>query len=78
MGGDRKWELLVTAHHCSTIHVVHFLQEKFEDTKGIIRTRKSKKDKQCNGQNEKQKTKRTNKNKKSLLRKLQIDQQEPH
>jgi hypothetical protein len=36
----------------------HFLQERFEDTKGVIRSHKSKKDRQSNGQ--KNKDKRTN------------------
>ena len=38
--------------------VLHFHQEEFEDTKGIIRIRKSKKDRQHNGQ--KKTYKRTN------------------
>ena len=49
------------------------LQKRFEDTKEVIRRRKSQKDKQYNGQ--KTKNKRINK---TLLRKLQNEQHEPH
>jgi len=50
--------------------VITFVVEaKFEDTKGVIRIRKSKKDRLCNGQ--KQRDKRI------MHRKLKIDHQEP-
>jgi hypothetical protein len=38
----------------SGVHVLIMLEE-FEDTKGVIRSRKSKKDKQHNGQKKKEK-----------------------
>ena len=45
--------------------MLKFIQEKFEDTKGIIRSRKSKKDRQHNGL--KKKDKSTNNNERKTL-----------
>jgi adenylate cyclase class IV len=38
--------------------IIFWIKKKFKDTKGVIRIRKSKKDRQCNGQ--KKEDKRTN------------------
>jgi len=38
-----------------TIQVLKYISEKFEDTKGVIRSRKSKNERQCNDQNKKDK-----------------------
>jgi hypothetical protein len=46
-----------------------FDKDEFEDTKGVIRIRKSKKDRQHNDQKKKEK---------KLHRKLKIEQHEPH
>jgi hypothetical protein len=46
-----------------------FDKDEFEDTKGVIRIRKSKKDSQHNDQKKKEK---------KLHRKLKIEQHEPH
>jgi len=51
-------------------------QEKFKDTKGVIRIRKSKKDRQYNGQ--KKEYKRTNKDLQNKHIKLKIEKHEPH
>jgi hypothetical protein len=51
-------------------------QEEFEDTKEVIKIRKSKKDKQHNGQQKKDK--RTTTIYKTLHRKLKIKPHEPH
>jgi hypothetical protein len=50
--------------------------EEFEDTKGVIRSRKSKKDKQHNGQ--KKKEKRTNNDLQNIHIKLKIESHESH
>jgi hypothetical protein len=50
--------------------------EEFEDTKGIIRIRKSKKDRQLNGQ--KKKSNRTNTDLQNIYIKLKIESHEPH
>jgi len=50
-------------------------KEKFEDTKGVLRFRKSEKDRQHNGQ--KKKSKWTTTIYKTLHRKLKIEQHEP-
>jgi hypothetical protein len=50
-------------------------QEEFEDTKGIIRIRISKKNRQHNGQ--KKKYKRTNSDLQNIYIKLKIEQHEP-
>ena len=50
-------------------------KKKFEDTKGVSSSRKSK-DRQCNAQ--KKKNKRSNNVRKTLRRKLNIEQKEPH
>jgi hypothetical protein len=52
------------------------LQEEFEDTKGVIRTRISEKNRQCNGQ--KKKYKRTNNDLQNIHIKLKIESHEPH
>jgi hypothetical protein len=49
-------------------------REEFEDTKRVIRIRKSKKDRQHNGQ----KYKRTNNDLQKIHIKLMIDKHEPH
>ena len=49
---------------------LHLLQEEFEDTKGVIRIRKSKKDRQHNGQ--KNKDKGTNNDLQNIHIKLKI------
>jgi len=43
------YENTVVTHFASFKKVMAFYQEKFEDTKEVIRFRKSKKDKQYNG-----------------------------
>ena len=54
--------------HCKVIG-----KEKFEDAKGVIRSRKSRKDRQYYGQ------KKTDKHRYTYLhRKLKIEQHEPH
>jgi hypothetical protein len=50
------------------------MQRKYEDTKGVIRIRKSKKNRQHNGQ--KKKNKRTNNHLQQLNRTLKIEQHE--
>ena len=50
-------------------------KKKFEDTKMVIKNRKSKKDRQCNANDQKKKDKRTNTD---LHRNLKINQQEPY
>ena len=55
---------------CSTARL---LGNKFEDAKGVIRRRKSKKNRQHNGQKKKDKHRYT-----YLHRKLKIEQHEPH
>jgi len=50
------------------------MKEEFEDTKEIIRIRKSKKDRQHNGQTKKEQTMIY----KTIHRKLKIEQHEPH
>ena len=52
-------------------------QEKFEDTKGVIRSHKSKKNRQHNDQNKK-KTRRQTMPGKILHRKLKIEQRKLH
>ena len=52
------------------------LKEEFEDTKGVIRIRISKKNRQHNGQ--KKKYKRTNNDLQNIHIKLKIEQHEPH
>jgi hypothetical protein len=52
------------------------LSEEFEDTNGVIRIRKSKKNRQHNGQ--KEKDKRTNNDLQSIHIKLKIELHEPH
>jgi hypothetical protein len=52
------------------------MEEEFEDTKGVIRIRKSKKDRQHNGQ--KKKYKRQTTVYKTLHIKLKIEKHEPH
>ena len=50
------------------------MQRKYEDTKGVVRIRKSKKNRQHNGQ--KKKNKRTNNHLQQLNRTLKIEQHE--
>ena len=50
--------------------------EEFEDTKEVVRSRKSKKDRQRNGQEKNDKT--IYNDLKTLHRKLKIEQHEPH
>jgi hypothetical protein len=52
------------------------MQKEFEDTKGVIRVRKSKKDRQHNRQ--KKKDKRTNNDLQNIHIKLKIESHEPH
>ena len=54
-----------------TTHDLYYIQEKLEDTKGAIRIRKSKQDRQHNGQ--KKKNKRTNKDIQNMRIKLEIE-----
>ena len=49
----------------------NILQEKFEDIKGVVRSRASKKDRQYNGQMKKDK--RTNNNLQNIHKKLKIE-----
>ena len=56
--------------HQHVIKLSHSIQEEFEDTKGVIRIRNSKKDRQHNGQ-----TKRTNNDLQNIHIKLN---HEPH
>ena len=42
------------------MHMVMIYYEKFEESKGVTRNRKSKKDRQCNGQKKKGQTDKTN------------------
>ena len=56
---------------------IRYLQAKFEDTKGLIRSDKSKKDSQHNGQ-KKQRTKGQTTICTTLHRKVMIEQNEPH
>jgi len=51
------------------------IQEEFEDTKGVIRIRKSKRDRQHNGQ--KKKNKRTNNNLQNITQKINDRATEP-
>jgi hypothetical protein len=51
-------------------------EEEFEDTKGVIRIRKSKKNRQHNSQ--KKKYKRTNNDLQNIHIKLKIEYHEPH
>jgi len=51
-------------------------EEGFEDTKGVIRIRKSKKNRQHNGQ--KKRDKRTNNDLQNIHIKLKIEEHEPH
>jgi len=53
------------------------VEEKFEDTKGLIRSRKSKKDRQHNGQRKQKDTGKITIYK-TLHRKLMIEKHEPH
>jgi hypothetical protein len=55
------------------MRVEPFMQEEFENTKGVIRISKSTKDRQHNGQ--KKKNRKANND---LHRKLKIEQYEPH
>ena len=55
------------------IYIICIIEEKFEDTKGVIQRRKSKKDRQYNGQKKKE-----NSTNNKLHRKLTIEQHEPH
>ena len=48
-----------------------YLQEEFEDTKGVVRIRKSKKERKRNGQ--KKKNKKTNKDLQNIHIKLKIE-----
>jgi len=52
-------------------NVIHFFKEEFEDTKGAIRIRISKKNRQHKGQ--KKKYKRTNNDLQNIHKKLKID-----
>ena len=52
------------------------MREMFEDTKWVIRIRKSKKDRQKNGQ--KKKDKMTNNDLQNIHTKLKIEKHEPH
>jgi len=57
---------------CKNTNIYHVtFTEEFEDTKGVIRIRKSKKDKQHNGQ--KKKDKRTNNDLQNIHIKLKIE-----
>jgi len=54
----------------------HLIQEEFEDTKGVIRIRKSKKNRQHNSQ--KKKNKGTNNDLQNIHIKLKTEKHEPH
>ena len=54
----------------------HLFEEEFEDTKGVIRIRILKKNRQHNGRNKKYK--RTNNDLQNINIKLKIEQHEPH
>ena len=56
---------------------INVFKEEFEETKGVIRIRISKKNRQNNGQNKK-KYKRTNKDQQNTHIKLKIEKHEPH
>jgi len=55
--------------------IVIGVQEEFQDTKGVIRTRKSKNDRQHNGQNEKDK--RTKNDLQNTTQITKIEEHEP-
>ena len=57
--------------HVSVIDQIQFAEEEFEDTKGAIRIRISKKNRQHNGQ--KKKYKRTNNDQQNIDIKLKIE-----
>ena len=57
------------------VNVINNLYEEFEDTKGVIRIRKSKKDRQHNAQ--KKKDKMTNNDLQNIDTKPEIEQHEP-
>ena len=65
-------ELLTITNWCPREHA--YLKEEFEDTKGVIRSRKSKKNRQHNGQKKKvQRDKQhTHKGKKHIITDLQL------
>ena len=54
---------------------LNLFQEEFEDTKGVIRIRKSKKNRKDNGQMKK--NKKTNNNKQNIHIKLKTEKHEP-
>jgi len=54
-----------------------YLKEKFEDTKGVMRSRKLKKDRQHN-MTQKKTDKRTNNDLQNITQKLKIEKHEPH
>jgi hypothetical protein len=64
------------AYISKSMGYVWSLQEKFEDTKGVIGIRISKKNRQHNGQ--KKKYKRTNNDLQNIHIKLKIEYQKPH
>ena len=57
-------------------YIKHSIQEEFEDTKGVIRIRPLKKNRQHNSQ--KKKYKRTNNELKNIHIKLKIESRESH
>jgi hypothetical protein len=60
----------------SVIYQILFAEEEFEDTKGAIRIRISKKNRQHSGQ--KKKYKRTNNDQQNIYIKLKVEKHEPH
>jgi len=60
------WWLILSAIFCTN---------NFEDAREVFRSHKSKKDRQCNGQNKGDNMTKINK---TLHRKLEIEQQDPH
>ena len=67
----------ITERTASILNIMHnILKEEFEDTKGVMRIRVSKKNRQHNGQ--KNKYKRTNDDLQNIHIKLKIEYHEPH
>ena len=62
---------IVKNGYWNRIYIFRVQQEEFEDTKGVIRIRKSKKDRQQNGQ--KKRDKRANNDQQNIHIKLKIE-----
>ena len=70
------YELAFKSLHVFFYYYIVKLKEEFEDTKGVIIIRISKKNRQHNGQNKKYK--RTNNDLQNIQIKLKIELREPH